>query len=107
MIFINQGEQILLDLVAALKELYKPYRRLSKRGIQREIGMIAYKTGLQDKVSPHVLRYKFATLTFNNGAEIVAIQELLGHSSPDTTLKYARLLTKKREQHKRHLIQLE
>nr|WP_268876522.1 tyrosine-type recombinase/integrase [Litchfieldia alkalitelluris] len=64
----------------------KPYRRLSKRGIQREIDIIAQKAGLQDKVSPHVLRHTFATLTLNKVAELVAIQELLGHSSPDTTL---------------------
>ena len=64
----------------------RSYRRLSKRGIQREIYIIAQKAGLQDKVSPHVLRHTFATLTLNNGAELVAIQELLGHSSPDTTL---------------------
>ena len=84
----------------------KPYRRLSKRGIQREIGIIAQKAGLQDKVSPHVLRHTFATLTLNNGAELVAIQELLGHSSPDTTLRYAKIThERKREQHKRYLIQ--
>lgn len=51
----------------------KPYRRLSKRGIQREIDIIAQNVGLQDKVSPHVLRHTFATLTLNNGAELVAI----------------------------------
>jgi integrase/recombinase XerD len=42
----------------------KPYRRLSKRGIQREIGIIAKKAGLHDKVSPHVIRHTFATLQF-------------------------------------------
>jgi integrase/recombinase XerD len=84
----------------------KPYRRLSKRGIQREIGIIAQRAGLQDKVSPHVLRHTFATLTLNNGAELVAIQELLGHSSPDTTLRYAKIThERKREQHKKYLIQ--
>lgn len=84
----------------------KPYRRLSKRGIQREIGIIAKRAGLQDKVSPHVLRHTFATLTLNNGAELVAIQELLGHSSPDTTLRYAKIThERKREQHKKYLIQ--
>ncbi|MCB5236551.1 tyrosine-type recombinase/integrase [Niallia circulans] len=70
----------------------KPYRRLTKRGIQRKVDIIAQKAGLQDnKVSPHVLRHTFATLTLNNGAELVAIQELLGHSSPDTTLRYAKI----------------
>lgn len=44
----------------------KPYRRLSKRGIQREIDIIAQKVGIQDKVSPQVLRHTFATLTLNN-----------------------------------------
>ncbi|MGM0900686.1 MAG: tyrosine-type recombinase/integrase [Bacillota bacterium] len=84
----------------------KPYRRLSKRGIQREIGIIAQRAGLQDKVSPHVLRHNFCYFNLNNGAELVAIQELLGHSSPDTTLRYAKIThERKREQHKKYLIQ--
>jgi integrase/recombinase XerD len=84
----------------------KPYRRLSKRAMQREIMVIAKRAGLHGKVSPHVLRHTFATLTLNNGAELVAIQELLGHSSPDTTLRYAKIThERKREQHKKYLIQ--
>lgn len=84
----------------------KPYRRLSKRGIQREIAIIARNAGLEKKVSPHVLRHTFATLTLNNGAELVAVQELLGHSSPETTLRYARITEeRKRDQHKKYLVQ--
>jgi integrase/recombinase XerD len=84
----------------------KPYRRLSKRGIQREIKKIASYAGMADKVHPHVLRHTFATLMLNNGAELVAIQELLGHSSSDTTLRYARITEdRKREQHKKYLVQ--
>jgi integrase/recombinase XerD len=99
--YLKQRED---DCKALMITERKPYRRLSKRGIQREIGMIAQKVGLQDKVSPHVLRHTFATL--NNGAELVAIQELLGHSSPDTTLRYAKIThERKREQHKKYLIQ--
>lgn len=82
----------------------KPYHRLSKRGIQREISIIGKNAGL--KVSPHDLRRTFATLTLNNGAEITAVQELLGHQSPDVTLRYARITEeRKREQHKKYLIQ--
>lgn len=84
----------------------KPYRRLSKRGIQYEINQIAKNAGLEKRVSPHTLRHTFATLTLNNGAELVAIQELLGHSSPEVTLRYARITKeRKREQHKKFLVQ--
>lgn len=84
----------------------KPYRRLGKRGIQREIKKIADRAGIAHKVSPHVLRHTFATLTLNNGAELVAVQELLGHSSPETTLRYARITEeRKRDQHRRFLVQ--
>lgn len=94
------------DCEALMVTERKPYRRLSKRAIQREIKEIAKKAGLADKVSPHVLRHTFATLTLNNGAELVAVQELLGHSSPETTLRYARITEeRKREQHKKFLVQ--
>lgn len=84
----------------------RPYRRLSKAGIQREIKIIANRAGIGDKVSPHILRHTFATLTLNNGAELVAVQELLGHSSPETTLRYARISEeRKRDQHRRYLVQ--
>jgi len=84
----------------------KPYRRVGRRSIQREIKKIAQYAGIAEKVSPHVLRHTFATLTLNNGAELVAVQELLGHSSPDTTLRYARITEeRKRDQHRRYLVQ--
>ncbi|QJD81729.1 site-specific tyrosine recombinase/integron integrase [Cohnella herbarum] len=84
----------------------QPYRRLSKRGIQREIGIIAAAAGLQKKVSPHTLRHTFATLTLNNGADLVAVQELLGHENPATTQIYASITAeRKREQHRKHLVQ--
>lgn len=83
----------------------KPYRRLSKRGIQREIGMIAKQAGLDKKVSPHTMRHTFATLTLNNGADIAAVQALLGHEDPSTTQIYAQLTEeKKRETHKKYLV---
>jgi integrase/recombinase XerD len=83
----------------------KPHRRLTNRSIQDEIWKIAKNAGLRHKVSPHVLRHTFATLTLNNGAELVAVQELLGHSSPETTLRYARITEeRKRDQHKKYLV---
>jgi len=84
----------------------RPYRRLSNRAIQREIAIIAKRAGLEKRVSPHTLRHTFATLTLNNGADIVAVQHLLGHADPATTQGYAVLSDeKKREQHRKYLVQ--
>jgi integrase/recombinase XerD len=84
----------------------KPYRRLSKRGIQREVSKIAKTANLEKKVSPHTLRHTFATLTLNNGADLVAVQHLLGHSDPSTTQGYAVLSEeRKRDAHKKFLVQ--
>lgn len=96
-----------MDIVPALIITERqPYRRLSHRGIQREISIIAKCAGIQRKVSPHTLRHTFATLTLNNGADLVAVQELLGHENPATTQIYASISAeRKREQHKKHLVQ--
>lgn len=84
----------------------KPFRRLGHRAIQREIGKIAKTASLEKKISPHTLRHTFATLLLNNGADIVGVQHLLGHSSPSTTQGYAVLSDeRKREQHKKYLVQ--
>ncbi|MBS1968704.1 MAG: tyrosine-type recombinase/integrase [Bdellovibrionales bacterium] len=84
----------------------KPHGRLSKRSIQREITLLAQQAGLEKRVTPHTLRHTFATLTLNNGADITAVQALLGHSNPATTQIYAQLTQeKKREQHKKFLVQ--
>lgn len=84
----------------------KPYRRLSKRGFQREIKLIALRAGIQKNVHPHVYRHTFATLTLNNGADLSTVQSLLGHSNPGTTQIYAQLSSgRKREQYQRYLVQ--
>lgn len=84
----------------------KPYRRLSKRGIQRGVGEIAKKANIQKNCSPHTLRHTFATLTLNNGADITAIQALLGHTSPVTTQIYSSLSNeRKHSQYKKYLVQ--
>lgn len=84
----------------------KPYRRLSKRGIQCEIKNIAKRSEVKKNVYPHIFRHTFATLMLNNGAELVAVQGLLGHIDPATTLIYSSMSDEKRKQsHKQYLVQ--
>ena len=64
-------------------------RPLSVRGIQKRMEYYARKAGL--RVSCHQLRHTMATQLLNADAELVAIQDLLGHSRITTTQQYCRV----------------
>lgn len=60
------------------------YPKLVYRIVQKYLTMIS----TQDKKSPHVLRHSFATSLLNNGADINAIKDLLGHANLSATQVY-------------------
>lgn len=62
--------------------------RLSRQGAWKIIAGHARRVGLDDNVSPHTLRHCFATHLLDGGADIRAVQELLGHASVTTTQIY-------------------
>jgi len=68
--------------------------RLTTRSVGRIVKRIAVAKGLSPDVHPHTLRHAFGTHMLEEGADLRAIQELLGHERLATTQRYTQLSVK-------------
>jgi integrase/recombinase XerD len=66
-------------------------RKLSRVSVFNLIKDLVKKTGLKKKISPHTFRHSFATHLVEGGADLRAVQEMLGHESITTTEIYTHL----------------
>jgi site-specific recombinase XerD len=71
--------------------LSKSGRPLSTSDVRRRLRIWSARAGLGGAVHPHALRHSFATHLLDGGADLRAIQELLGHSTISTTQVYTRV----------------
>ncbi|MFH1069234.1 MAG: site-specific tyrosine recombinase XerD [Candidatus Glassbacteria bacterium] len=64
---------------------------LSRMGVWKILRRLAALAGVESRVHPHVLRHSFATHLVENGADLRAVQEMLGHADIATTKIYSHL----------------
>lgn len=75
--------------------LNKYHKRLTDRSVRRVLQKYLLRLGVQRRISPHALRHSFATHLLDRGADLRSVQELLGHSSLNTTQVYTHVTTER------------
>ena len=98
--YIEQYLQYVVDAHQSIKSGQENYVFLNRRGAHLSRVMVFYiikdlaqKAGIQKNISPHTFRHSFATHLVEGGADLKAVQDMLGHESITTTEIYTHLDT--------------
>ena len=69
--------------------------RMSRQGFWKILKHYQAKAGIKQEITPHTLRHSFAVHLIENGAELTAVKELMGHSDISSTQLYTQMINQK------------
>ena len=93
--YINEGRRKNINRNSDYVFLNRYGEPLSRVYFFKQVKKYAKEAGIKEEISPHTLRHCFATHMLENGAELRAVQEMLGHANIATTQIYTNISSKR------------